>query len=1058
MMSLFCALLERSSDQERADYLDAACGQDAELRARIEALLRAHEQAGGFLREDSPAGDSGATIDDPIKESPGTVIGPYKLLEQIGEGGFGVVFMAEQTEPVRRKVALKVLKPGMDTRQVVARFEAERQALALMDHPNIARVLDGGQTSTGRPYFVMDLVKGLPITEYCDQAQMAPRERLELFVHLCQAVQHAHQKGIIHRDLKPSNVLVTLHDGTPLVKVIDFGIAKALGQSLTDKTLFTGFAQMVGTPLYMSPEQAALSNIDVDTRSDVYSLGVLLYELLTGTTPFDKERLKEVGYDEMRRIIREEEPPRPSTRISTLGQAAATVSTQRKSNPKRLSQLCRGELDWIVMKALEKDRNRRYETASAFAADVERYLNDEAVQACPPSAWYRFRKFARRNKAAFLTGSAVVVAVILGVIGLAVNNRMVTREKEQKEAALADALHEKERAEVSLAKAKQAVEQYLVATAGNPKLKTADLQALRQQLLATAIPFLEEFVRQEGDDRGLIVERAWALYHLAAVRAEMGQTEAALSDYEQARASWTRLASDLPSVATPRQHLAHIDNESGALLTSLGQIEKAEAAYRRAMSAYEQLIADFPAVPAHQSRLAATLNNLANLEGERGNQKEKQRLLEQALARQEAAIRANPKDQGFRQSLGNHQCNLGTVLGSMYKWNEAARAYESAQTTFRALVAEFGAHPEHRNGLAAACTALADVQCEQGKLGEAEKAYREAIKTREQLAADFTSVPRYRQELAGSYHNFGLLLRDRGKYDEAEPVFRRALSVERELANGFPNVPEHWSALASSERALGMLFARQRKWAEAEAAQREALAAWEKLVKLCPAVPKYAVNLGGTQVNLGLIEADKGDFKTALSWLDKAIATLGAVPSAAKESGDCRRFRGNAHGARAGALMRLERYPEALRDWEQVLQLDVQGDRRRVRMQRMQRALTLAHLKEHARATGEADAIARIQGLPAYLLHDAASVHAIAAATVRDQADLSEKYSARAVALLRRAFEKNYQAVADEVREDRHLDFLRSREDFRKLLKDFQARNPGSGDKSPRGEKKRSPQ
>src|SRR5207245_184061 len=286
------------------------------------------------------------------REGPGTIIGPFKLLEQIGEGGFGVVFMAEQHQPVRRKVALKVIKPGMDSRQVVARFEAERQALALMDHPNIARVFDGGETAGGRPFFVMELVKGLPITDFCDQIQLPINERLELFLNVGQAVQHAHQKGIIHRDLKPSNVLVTLHDGTPMVKVIDFGIAKATGQPLTDKTLFTNFAQLIGTPQYMSPEQAALTGLDVDTRSDIYSLGVLLYELLTGTTPFDKDRFKEAGYDEIRRIIREEEPPKPSTRLSTLGQAATTVSTHRKSDPKRLSQLFRGDLDWSVKTAL----------------------------------------------------------------------------------------------------------------------------------------------------------------------------------------------------------------------------------------------------------------------------------------------------------------------------------------------------------------------------------------------------------------------------------------------------------------------------------------------------------------------------------------------------------------------------------------------------------------------------------------------------------------------------------------------------------------------------------
>jgi serine/threonine protein kinase/Tfp pilus assembly protein PilF len=414
---IFWGALQLDSDEARREYLERACGSDAEKRRLVEKLLRAQPKAAAFLEQPLAAGP--ATVAEPISEVPGTVIGPYKLLEQIGEGGFGVVFMAEQQEPMRRKVALKILKPGMDTRQVVARFEAERQALAIMDHPNIARVHDGGATPSGRPYFVMELVKGVPITEFCDQNHLTPRERLEQFIPVCQAVQHAHQKGIIHRDLKPSNVLISRHDTTPVVKVIDFGVAKALGQELTDKTLFTGIAQMIGTPLYMSPEQAGMSDLDVDTRSDIYSLGVLLYELLTGTTPFGKERFKEAGYDEIRRIIREEEPPRPSTRISTLGQAATTVSSNRKSDPRQLSRLFRGELDWIVMKALEKDRNRRYETASAFAADIQRYLADEPVQACPPSAWYQFRKFARRNRARLVVAAGTLAAVVVLAGGFA---------------------------------------------------------------------------------------------------------------------------------------------------------------------------------------------------------------------------------------------------------------------------------------------------------------------------------------------------------------------------------------------------------------------------------------------------------------------------------------------------------------------------------------------------------------------------------------------------------------------------------------------------------------
>jgi serine/threonine protein kinase len=435
---IFLQALEHQTPDEMLRFLDDVCGGDTPLRARAEELLRAHLDAGNFLGGPQ---DLDPTQDKALVEGPGTVIGPYMLLEQIGEGGFGVVFMAEQEKPLRRKVALKVLKPGMDTRQVVARFEAERQALALMDHPNIAKVFDAGTTASGRPYFVMELVRGVPITEFCDQYRFTPRQRLELFTTVCQAVQHAHQKGIIHRDLKPSNVLVTLHDTVAVPKVIDFGIAKATQQKLTERTLFTHFAQMVGTPLYMSPEQVEMNSLDVDTRSDVYALGVLLYELLTGTTPFESETLKKVGLDEMRRIIRKEEPPTPSQRLSTLeAKACSTVSERRGVEERRLRQLLQGELDWVVMRALEKDRNRRYESASALAADLQRYLNDDAVEACPPSAGYRLRKYWRRNRRLLITAGAFVVLLTTATAvssWQAVNARIAQRRAEAAEAQAA---------------------------------------------------------------------------------------------------------------------------------------------------------------------------------------------------------------------------------------------------------------------------------------------------------------------------------------------------------------------------------------------------------------------------------------------------------------------------------------------------------------------------------------------------------------------------------------------------------------------------------------------
>ena len=450
--SVFGRALELSDPAARAAYLAEVCGENAALRAEVDALLAALDRAGGFLKH-VPAAHDGTgefaseapatgtfdapsapqpTADYPNKdEQAGTLIaGKYTLVEPIGEGGMGSVWRAKQTEPVKRFVAVKLIKAGMDSRQVLARFEAERQALALMDHPNIAKVLDAGATPDGRPFFVMELVKGVPITEYCDAKKLTPPERLELFVPVCQAIQHAHQKGIIHRDVKPSNVLVALYDDRPVPKVIDFGVAKATGVALTERTIDTGFGGVVGTPQYMSPEQATFNNLDIDTRSDVYALGVLLYELLTGSPPFSKHDLEKRGLLEMLRVVREEEPPRPSTKLSTAD-ALPTLSANRGTEPKKLTGLLRNELDWIVMKALEKDRARRYETANGFAADVNRYLSGEAVQAHPPSTAYRLKKFVRRNKGRVIAASLVLVALVSGIVGTTLGLFEARRQEEE---------------------------------------------------------------------------------------------------------------------------------------------------------------------------------------------------------------------------------------------------------------------------------------------------------------------------------------------------------------------------------------------------------------------------------------------------------------------------------------------------------------------------------------------------------------------------------------------------------------------------------------------------
>ncbi|MEX2559835.1 MAG: serine/threonine-protein kinase, partial [Pirellulales bacterium] len=623
--AIFHAVRQIDDPVGRRNYLQQVCGDDAALRERIDALLHVHDQEKDFLAQ-SPF----VTIDQPVAEKPGMQIGPYKLLQVIGEGGMGVVFMAEQQEPVRRRVALKVIKPGMDTRQVIARFEAERQALAVMDHPNIARVLEAGATESGRPYFVMELVRGVPITAYCDESNLPVRERLALFAAVCQAIQHAHTKGIIHRDIKPTNVLVTRQDGQPVVKVIDFGVAKAMGQQLTEKTLFTDFTQMIGTPLYMSPEQAELSGVDIDTRSDIYSLGVLLYELLTGSTPVDKEQMKKAAFDEIRRLIREEEPEKPSTRISSA-EAAPSVAAHRHTEPDKLARLVRGELDWIVMKALEKDRNRRYETANGFAMDVQRYLADEPVQACPPSARYRLRKFARRNKGPALAVTLILLALIAGVVGTtwgmvrAEQQRRIAEISAQKALAAAEAEKiAKEAAHAREAEAKTVLKfvQNKIFAAARPQGQDGGLgrDVTLRQAVQAALPFVEtSFTDQPVIEAKLRVTLGRSFLNL-------GEAAMAADQYQKARALFTQqLGPDHPDSLGSMYGLANSYAALGRHTDTLKLHEETLALMKAKLGAD------------HRNTLIG-MNRLASSYRDLGRYAEALKLQEETLALQKAKL------------------------------------------------------------------------------------------------------------------------------------------------------------------------------------------------------------------------------------------------------------------------------------------------------------------------------------------------------------------------------------------------------------------------------------
>jgi serine/threonine protein kinase/tetratricopeptide (TPR) repeat protein len=693
----------------------------------------------------------------------GTLIGRYKLLQQIGEGGCGVVYMAQQEEPVRRRVALKVIKLGMDTKQVIGRFEAERQALALMDHPNIAKVLDAGTTDAGRPYFVMELVRGTKITDYCDANSVSTAQRLALFIQVCHAVQHAHQKGIIHRDLKPSNILVTINDGIPVPKVIDFGIAKATTGPLTDKTLFTAFEQFMGTPAYMSPEQAEMTSLDIDTRSDIYSLGVLLYELLTGKTPFDTKDLLAAGLEAIRRTIREKEPARPSTRLSSMVEGELTATAKhRQTDPPKLIHLVRGDLDWIVMRCLEKDRTRRYETANGLAADIVRHLNQEPVVARPPSKLYRFGKLLRRNRLAF--GAAAVIAVLL-VVGVLTASWLAVRAKAQ------------------ASKSKQVVQllNNMLAGVGPDKARGRDTAMLKEIL--------------EEADRSLSQELKAQPEAEAELRTTVGGVYRQLGEYAQAE-SELRRALELRQALLGLQHplVAASLTDVAVLLGERGKYRDAEVMLRRALAMRRKLL------PRKDLAVTESLNQLGIVLCHEDRLPEAEGLFREALALREEVL--GPDHLAVAETLND----LGLALDKEYRHSDAEAAFRDALRIQEKLLPS--PHPE----LAGTLNNLGIALYHQARFDPAEDAFRRALDMQHQLFGN------QHPDIARTLNNLGGSLRKHGKLHDAEALLRQALEMRRTFQGN-----QH-ADLAYTLNLLVDVLYEEGKAPDAEPLAREALA------------------------------------------------------------------------------------------------------------------------------------------------------------------------------------------------------------------------------------------
>ncbi|MFO1051055.1 MAG: serine/threonine-protein kinase [Planctomycetota bacterium] len=907
--ALFHLVLAQPPD-DRAAFL-AMATPDEVLRSRVMALLRAHDASPGLL--DQPLCCAGIENADPeAAHREGAQIGPYRLLQRLGEGGMGVVYLAEQTSPMTRQVALKLLRDVGDSKRSIARFEVERQILAGMDHPNIARVLDAGVTNDARPYVVLELIQGVPITAYCDQHELRIEERVELLLSVCRAIQHAHQRGIIHRDLKPSNVLVTHYDGVAVPKVIDFGVAKALDRHLDHATLATEPGAVIGTLQYMSPEQAGSDPLGVDTRSDVYSLGVLLYELWTGTTPIERQTVEVTPFLEVLRQVREDEPMRPSRRLAAVHPAA---STQDATTTIRSGHA--GELDWIVMKALEKDPDERYESAGALAADLRHWLDDEPVAACPPTAAYRLRKFARKHRIRLQIAAAFVVLMIAATVVSVWFAVVAQRESHQKESSRQEAAAATREALDALATLTDGMFARLLA-------RQVQLTAADRDYLRNVLNRYERFAAQQGDGEQSRAIRVEGQFRVGLLHMQLEERDQALGALRASLGGFRGLASDYPEEPNYRFCAAKALSNLSILLRELGKWQESSDMENESLAITRSLAETFPDVPDYPHSIAFSHLNLATLWQTQGAPA--RALIELTAARSllERLASTHPNVERQRE-LAMCLSNLGNALQQQGRLPEAITEQRRALELMQGVVARAPEDGDRRQELARYHNNLATKLMDSGEPAAAQAQLNEALRQQIRLVADFPAVPSYRVELARSHANSGIVS-TQVDATSAEAHFRAALEIQTRLVAEFPEVPGHLQDLASTHNSLGNLLFDANRLEDADNESRTAIRIREDLASAHAEVVHYSVELAGSYCNYAnsfLMQRQQPE--RSLEWYGKAVDRLTTVLAAEPDLAAARNFLRNSYEGRYQALAMVGRIDEALADVDRCLPL-CEGD------------------------------------------------------------------------------------------------------------------------------------